>query len=218
MTAKTCTKCKQEKPEEAFGTKKTRAGSVVLRSHCKACTNAKGRADYAADPAPTIARTTAYNKANPEKHREAARNSMAKRRREQPEAVREIHRRWAAANPEAVAENDRRKREQNPDLYRKIGRKKQATRRARVARAYFEDVDPGKIWVEDGGLCHLCGGQADSANWHLDHIIPLAMSGAHSRQNVAVSHPRCNQSKNDQYVPSARGLFGSWVLRPVSCR
>ena len=214
---KLCTKCNKEKPDDAFGTRKTRTGTS-LKSHCKDCTNAKSRAAYAADPAATIARTTAWAAANPERRRAIARDSMAKRRREQPEAVREEYRRWATANPEAVAANDRRKRKANPELYRAVSRRSQSKRRATLADAFFEDVDHAAVWIEDKGICHLCGHAADPEDWHLDHVVPLAVGGAHSRRNVAVSHPSCNQSKNDRLTPSARGLLGAWSVTPEGHR
>jgi hypothetical protein len=217
MNAKTCTRCGEAKPLEAFGTRKLRSGEIGRKSHCRDCVNAKNRAVYAADPAPTIARTTARNKANADEHRATARKSMAKRRAEQPEAVRNIHRKWVKNNPEKVRFYEQQKRERNPDLYRAIGRATTARRRARLADAYVEDVDRASVWSRDSGLCHLCGRPAGAADWQLEHIVPLAAGGAHSYRNTAVSHPFCNQSKNDRWVPSALGLLGAFVVRPVTC-
>ncbi len=217
MNAKKCTKCEKVKLVDQFGTRKLRSGKAGYKSHCRECTKSANRAAYAANPGPTIARTAARNKANLEAHRESARKSMAKRRAEQPEVVRGAYRRWYRNNPEAVAANDRQKRERNPELYREIGRATTARRRARLAGAYLEDVDHAAVWARDAGVCHLCGTLANAADWHLEHIVPLASGGAHSYQNTAVSHPHCNQSKNDRYVPSVLGLLGAYAVRPICC-
>lgn len=216
MEQKVCTKCGKSKPLDGFGTRKLRSGNTGLRSNCKECKNAKNRSDYAANPAPVIARTTARNAANPEAHRAAARRSMAKRRAEHPDAHRLASQSWRRNNPDAVARADRQKRERNPELYRAISAATTARRRARVAGAYVEDVDRKLVWFRDAGVCHLCG-LLVTGDWQLEHVVPLAMGGAHSYQNTAVSHPACNQSKNHYYVPSALGLLGSYVVRPASC-
>jgi 5-methylcytosine-specific restriction endonuclease McrA len=216
MESKRCTKCEEIKPLESFSTRKLRNGSVSRVSHCRECRNAKNRAAYAANPGPTIARTIARNKLHADEHRETARKSMAKRRTANPEASREINRRWARGNPDIVTAADRRKRERNPDLYRKIGAQTSAIRRARMVGAYVEDVDRDQVWRRYAGTCHLCGLPAGT-DWQLEHVVPLASGGAHSYQNAAVSHPFCNQSKNDGYVPSALGLLGAYVIRPNTC-
>lgn len=84
-------------------------------------------------------------------------------------------------------------------------------------RHAFEIVNRWDVWVRDGGICHLCGDTADVDDWHADHVIPLARGGADSYQNLAVSHVRCNTSKQARNVPSARGFRGAYALVPASC-
>lgn len=86
-------------------------------------------------------------------------------------------------------------RETHPEKARELKRRAQAVRRARNLGAYVERVDPRVVWQRDEGVCHLCGQSADLADWHLDHVIPLARGGGHSYANVAVSHPKCNLQK-----------------------
>lgn len=211
-----CTKCNETKQLDSFGTRKLRSGEVGHKSHCRDCTRTSNRAAYAANPGPVIERTAARNRANPEAHREAARKSMAKRRAADPEASRAANRKWRVDNPEAAALADRRKRQRNPELYKAIGLATSARRRARVAGAYVEDVSRDLVWYRDGGVCHLCALPA-VGEWQLEHVVPLASGGAHSYQNTAVSHASCNQSKNDRWVPSALGLLGAYVVRPITC-
>ena len=90
-----------------------------------------------------------------------------------------------------------------------------AMRRARVARAaIIEPVSRQEILRLDD-LCHLCDIAVDPANFHLDHVIPIAVHPIEAQFNYAVAHPRCNQSKNahlgyDVLSPTARAR---WQMR-----
>lgn len=92
------------------------------------------------------------------------------------ERARAVHRAWKKANPE-------------------VGANDSALRRARLRGLPAEYIDRRLVWVRDEGVCHLCGTPADVANWHLDHVVPIARGGAHLYDNVRVSHPHCNQRK-----------------------
>ena len=76
-------------------------------------------------------------------------------------------------------------------------------RRARLADAATgEPVLFTEIAERDGWLCHICGspvepglGHPDPMSASLDHVVPLALGGPHSPENVALSHLACNLSK-----------------------
>ena len=77
--------------------------------------------------------------------------------------------------------------------------------KARKRAATVEAVNPTRVFVRDGWLCHLCGGKTDKTRrgtYHpkapeLDHIVPLAKGGAHSYANTACAHRQCNAAKSD---------------------
>ncbi|MBJ7470386.1 MAG: HNH endonuclease [Solirubrobacteraceae bacterium] len=48
------------------------------------------------------------------------------------------------------------------------------------------------IWQRDGGRCTACGGEFDL---QYDHIIPVALGGATSEQNLQLLCGACNQRK-----------------------
>lgn len=87
---------------------------------------------------------------------------------------------WMKANPERVAEIQRR-------------------RRARKRGATIGPVDLDALWT---GYCGICGTRMDRAlAWphprspSLDHIIPLAMGGSHSQENLRWTCLVCNCRK-----------------------
>lgn len=110
----------------------------------------------------------------------------------------EYIRRWRAENPDAV-------------------RSQCALRRARRNQATTEKFSVEEIFDRDGWICHLCGEGIDRTITYpdpmsrsLDHIVPLARGGAHSRDNCAASHLLCNMRKKDKLVEASKcGPLGS---------
>jgi 5-methylcytosine-specific restriction endonuclease McrA len=88
--------------------------------------------------------------------------------------ARERSRQWAKANPDKAREKDRR-------------------RRARKNGATIALVDEAAIYELYDNRCVYCGTTEDLT---LDHVIPLAGSGAHSEDNLVVACRSCNASKN----------------------
>ena len=76
------------------------------------------------------------------------------------------------------------------------------SRRLRLAQATLETLDPFEIYERDGWTCRLCMQPVDPAlRWpdplsaSLDHVVPLAANGAHSRGNTQLAHWLCNVRK-----------------------
>ncbi len=75
-------------------------------------------------------------------------------------------------------------------------------RRVRVADATVERFDPVEVFERDGWICGLCGqpidrsrAWPDPASVSLDHVLPLAAGGEHSRANTQAAHWICNVRK-----------------------
>lgn len=146
--------------------------------------------------------------ANREKYREWARAQAIKRKAADPDFGRRHY--WA--NREDRLEKNRVYREENREAWREKNRRWQDAnpdkradssqrRRARKAAALVEDVDRLVVWNRDGGICGICGKPADPEDWHLDHVVAIAVGGEHSYANVQVTHPRCNIAKGARPLP-----------------
>lgn len=198
---KTCTKCGDTKPLDGFY---CRNGRLV--SPCKACkrrttaewkaknheaVKAKRRLNYkkraseinrarserlASDPE-FRARRSETNRRYREKNKEAIAAHFRDRRANQTPAERK-----------ALNEYMRAYRKANPDIdWNKRQRKRAARQPGRVVRRQ-------EIWERDNGTCRLCGKKIDG-DYHIDHIVPLALGGTHEPANCQLAHPACNQEK-----------------------
>lgn len=80
--------------------------------------------------------------------------------------------------------------------------KNQANRRARLASAFVEQFDRIEIFERDGWICQICAALVDPdaprysySVPSIDHIIPIARGGKHSRANVQTACLGCNVRK-----------------------
>jgi hypothetical protein len=94
-------------------------------------------------------------------------------------------------------------------------RKGKATRRARKRGVHYESFDPREIFERDGWICRLCGirtprrlcGSLAERAPVMDHIVPLALGGGHTKRNGQCLCRRCNQRKSATIAGQLR-LFG----------
>lgn len=97
-----------------------------------------------------------------------------------------------------AAQYMRAKRAERPGEYWLYG----ARRRARLRDAFVEDFTREEIFERDGWTCGLCAepidqdlSYPDPMSASLDHVIPLALGGEHSRANAQAAHLSCNSRK-----------------------
>jgi len=79
-------------------------------------------------------------------------------------------------------------------------------RRTALEDATVERFDPVDIYERDGWRCQLCGEPVDPhSTWpdplypSLEHIVPLAAGGKHSRANTQLAHWICNVRKGARH-------------------
>lgn len=97
---------------------------------------------------------------------------------------------------------------------RNARRKQRKKARARLRSVAVEIVDPIAVFERDKWRCQLCGvktprklrGTIDDRAPELDHIMPLALGGAHSYLNTQCACRKCNGAKSDT-PPQQPSLF-----------
>lgn len=104
--------------------------------------------------------------------------------------------RWHASHPDRVKAIMARWRRNNKHRLREYDQRRFAIRRGALLAGI--SIRRSEIWERDGGKCHICRRACDPLRWHLDHLVPVSRGGQHTPDNVAVSHPKCNQSRGSR--------------------
>lgn len=73
----------------------------------------------------------------------------------------------------------------------------------RCLRDFYMQTDWGRvrevIYARDGGICMKCGKKVSKDDFHVDHLIPVAMGGAEwDLNNLEISCKECNLQKGTQ--------------------
>lgn len=186
MQLRTCRTCGETKPLADYHRDKQAKDGRSRR--CKVCACAASREWNRRNPGRVVERVREWRAANPDARKE----HDARYRERHVEEIQRRQRAWRAANIEQVRRTAREYVRNNLDKANEAWHR----RHARLMGATVERFTRAEIWDRDGGRCHICGRRCDANDWHLDHIVPLARGGEHSRRNVAVAHPFCNMSKN----------------------
>lgn len=94
--------------------------------------------------------------------------------------------------------------------YKAMRRAQEHRRRAKKRQGPVERFDAHEIYERDAWMCGLCQQPVDPAvlfpdhmSASLDHIVPIARGGSHTRANVQCAHWICNSHKSDS-LPSDR--------------
>ena len=200
---KKCSKCGETKQVAEFNKDAQKRDGIC--SHCKACEKAratKRRADhpdkkrvgdaryYAANREKIAARAAAYYAAN----RERLKTYAAKYRADHPEKARTAIAKWAAANPEKHRSYRARYIASNPDA----DRIRKHARRAREAGGKPSKDIAERLYALQRGKCACCK-QPLGNDYHLDHIMPLALGGTNTDDNIQLLRAKCNLQKSAKH-------------------
>jgi 5-methylcytosine-specific restriction endonuclease McrA len=165
---KICGHCKIEKDISMFYSNK--ATKDNLSGNCKECKNQQNRK---------------YEKENIEK-------------------IRLLKKKWRKNNPEKNLKSIKKSRLKKPDKYKMINRNHCFRTRARI-KLIETDIDFNYLLKlkEEIKICSLCGTALndimyDSAQYNLDHIIPLSRKGTHSKDNIRYICRKCNLQKSNK--------------------
>lgn len=162
-----CSRCQEEKPEEAFYVDKAKKRGYY--SHCKTCHNATVRAYHVAHPEVRAAANKRFRQGNGRQRRITYSAS------------------WNQAHPEYFVTYRRE--------HRKEHARNEQKRRALLHGQFIEDVDHHMVYERDQGICGICQAEVTWTDFSLDHIIPISKGGLHSYANTQTSHLACNIAK-----------------------
>jgi 5-methylcytosine-specific restriction endonuclease McrA len=182
---KTCSKCGVSKPLSDFA--KNMALKDGLQGMCRKCSNEHSRAWKAANPDRCKIHAVDRFKKNPEaakaktaaryaEHKEKYRAACAKWRANNQEKARRAVADWAAKNRQAILINQHNRRIKQRNS-------------GKLPRDTHE-----KLYALQRGKCPCCGKPLGD-DYHLDHIIPIALGGTNTFGNVQLLRATCNQQK-----------------------
>ena len=166
METKLCYKCKEARPHSQFSRSKREQDG--LQQKCKAC-DRKYR----------------------QVHSEHIKVWQSDYRGKHRDRAKEYHKEWISKNREHVREYSRMRKKTHPEESNKYT----IIRRNRIRERTVESFTRADVFETWEGICHICEQPVDPDNRETDHVIPVALRGEHSLENVRVSHPECNQAK-----------------------
>lgn len=202
---KTCTKCGETKLKSDFS--KMPSSKDGLYPSCKMCRSKSRKESYEKNPKPHKERSLAFYYANKEKISEY----HAKRYSDNPEKKKMSSSKWRSENKEEANRRSAEYRLANPEktsalvtrwhrshpnemrIYRQ-------NRRARVRQngGKLSQEIASKLLKLQGGKCACCGLPLGS-DYHLDHIMPLALGGSNTDDNIQLLRSTCNLQKHTKH-------------------
>jgi hypothetical protein len=202
---KTCTTCGETKPHSEYHSqKKSKDG---LRSSCKQCRNLKNSEYRKNNPEKVRDSWVSYKEKNTELVKQRLKDWMVANK----EKARARSSEWYAANKEKVKakaslwqkQNKEKVKAMSAAYYAKNPEKFKSashTRRARKIKAggkLSKDL-PVKLFKLQRGKCACCK-KPLGKNYHMDHIIPLALGGANTDDNIQLLRATCNLQKHTKH-------------------
>lgn len=213
---KVCSKCKIQKPVEAFGKNKSRSDG--LYHYCKTCSTAATAGYRARNPEKSRLTAAAYREKNPEK----ARAAQAAWREAHPERQRASSTAWREANADKVradhlawsAANREKRRRWNKIWY-------ENNREHIIAKTVaWTRANPGKhnaatklrkqtlkqhtpVWADTQAI-EVVYVKAAEWGFDVDHVVPLrgkTVCGLHVWANLQLLDRKLNRSKSNRVWP-----------------
>lgn len=149
-----------------------------------------------------------YQEANREKVRKWARDwywanheraiaNGRKRREAYPEKCKAEFLRWRDKNLETAHKAEHAWRRANPDRVRIKAQNRRVATSAKISKDIIKT-----LWKKQDGYCAYnlwCHSDLYIEGYHLDHVMPLALGGAHEDENLQLLCPSCNMRKGPKH-------------------
>jgi hypothetical protein len=212
LTQKKCTRCGEWKDLSNFHKDKNTSDGFTFR--CKACASKARREDHAKNRERDNERSRSYWAKNTDRLHDHAREYGAAHKAEQADRGRRWYlanklkaflsaKSWKANNPEKKLESDRRWRANHPEK----GIEYHAARRAR------ESGNGGRYTAQEwqalkefyGYACLCCGRREPEIALEPDHVLPVAMGGSGSIENIQPLCLSCNRKKSKKHIDYREG-------------
>jgi 5-methylcytosine-specific restriction endonuclease McrA len=187
---KTCSKCGVAQAFSHFHINKT--GRDGLKSTCKTCSNATSLAWREKNVDRVAKNKAAYHQAN----RTTLLSKSAQWRAANPERVLQQIAAWRLANPEKIKAANSAYRLNNPEA-RKAHHQNRRARKKLVGGKLSSNLVK-KLFELQRGKCACCK-QSLGKDYHLDHILPLALGGSNTDDNMQLLKARCNMEKKAKH-------------------
>ena len=197
---KECTQCGSEYPTTSEHFAEVKKGSGRLRSTCRACGREKARQNYHDNKESYRKRSREWAQQHPERMRELQREWYCENREahlkrtkqyqsENREKLSQAAAEYRSRNAAKIRERSQRWRAENKDKVRVYNHS-----RRRSGSTIVESDIIHKIELQIG-LCFYCCKRLND-NYHVDHLIPIALGGSNSPENIVIACPTCNLQKN----------------------
>lgn len=149
----------------------------------------------------------AYREINADRIRE----QNAEYRKRKTDAIKNYNASYYERNKDRVLARIARCNNAKPELYKQLHKAAKHRRKVRlVNQGPHERFTDAEIFERDGWICKLCGEPVDESiaypnpkSASLDHVLPIAKGGGHTRANCQLAHLGCNSRKRDRLVALA---------------
>ena len=130
--------------------------------------------------------------------------TCAKRRALKPEQRREYQRKWYSENKQKNHDRVKRWLKKNPMKNREINRAKDHKKRGvsgKIPKYIY-----ARLFAEQMGVCVCCGDMLGD-DYHLDHIMPIALGGTNDESNLQLLKADCNMRKGAMHPDEWRKII-----------
>lgn len=186
IEAKCCNRCKAIKPVSDFTKRKDSKDG--LQRECRACATLRQKEWRAANPDRERETRHAYYA----RHPEMVKAKNAKTYAKDPEKARARGRAYYALNKQKALASTVAWMKAHPEemaVYRHTRRARQHASGGKIAKGLA-----ASLFNLQRGKCACCGLPLGK-DYHLDHVVPLALGGSNTDDNIQLLRKRCNHQK-----------------------
>ena len=167
-----------------------------ISGRCKPCRSVYSAKHYKENIHKERERSAMNRHANLDKARDRERRSSAKYYALNADLVRERQSTYRNSNREMLRERMSKWKRKNPEKVRINWQNRRAMKVVNGGRLSACLAD--KLLKLQRGKCACCGLSLGN-NYHLDHIMPLALGGTNTDDNIQLLRSECNMQKNAKH-------------------